>query len=323
VIPIVSKQTIQQAKQLDLLTYLLRYEPTELVHVSGHEYSTKTHDSLKISNGKWHWFSRSIGGKTALDYLIHVKEMSFIGAVMKLTGDGYRQKISPGPGIDNKTKKESQPASKAGFILPQKHCDNERVVRYLLRRKICRQVIDWCIRHEYLYEEERFHNAVFVGKDLEGKPQHAMLRGSSLQSSFKKDAPGSDKRYTFSLSGASAQLYVFEGAIDLLSHVTLIEIEGGDWRLDHRLSLGGLSVLALDQYLKDHQDIKDIILCLDQDQPGREAAFQLQEKLKSKGYIAKDQPPSQGKDYNEQLQLYLRSRQAKHKNLYSSHYSTR
>lgn len=314
---------IASAKKIDLLTYLEQNEPDELVHVSGQEYSTKTHDSLKISNDKWHWFSRGIGGKTALDYLIHVKEMSFIDAVMKLTGDGYRQKIRPGPGIDNKIKKESQPASKAGFILPQKHSDNERVVRYLLRRKISRHVIDWCIRHEYIYEEERFHNAVFVGKDPEGKPQHAMLRGSSLQSSFKKDAPGSDKRYTFSLPGASAQLYVFEGAIDLLSHATLTEIEGDDWRLDHRLSLGGLSDLALEQYLKDYQTIKDIILCLDQDQPGREAAFQLQEKLKSKGCITKDQPPSQGKDYNEHLQIFLHSRQAKHNNLYSNRYSAR
>ena len=63
-------EDIQQAKQLDLLTYLQIYEPDQLVKVSGDTYCTKEHDSLKISNGKWHWFSRKIGGKTALDYLV-------------------------------------------------------------------------------------------------------------------------------------------------------------------------------------------------------------------------------------------------------------
>ena len=53
-------EDIQQAKQLDLLTYLQIYEPDQLVKVSGDTYCTKEHDSLKISNGKWHWFSRQI-----------------------------------------------------------------------------------------------------------------------------------------------------------------------------------------------------------------------------------------------------------------------
>ena len=54
---------------MDLLTYLKNYEPYELVHFSGNTYTTRTHDSLKISNGKWMWWSRGIGGRSALDYL--------------------------------------------------------------------------------------------------------------------------------------------------------------------------------------------------------------------------------------------------------------
>ena len=76
--PYVEPQAIFQAKQMDLLTYLQNYEPNELVHVSGNVYCTKTHDSLKISNSKWCWFSRGIGGKSALDYLIKVIGFSFI-----------------------------------------------------------------------------------------------------------------------------------------------------------------------------------------------------------------------------------------------------
>ena len=66
---------------MDLLTYLRCCEPEELVRFSGDTYTTKTHDSLKISNGKWCWWSRGIGGTTALDYLIYVQGLSLPDAV--------------------------------------------------------------------------------------------------------------------------------------------------------------------------------------------------------------------------------------------------
>ena len=53
--PYIAPEIIQEVKRMDLLTYLKNYEPNELMYVSGNIYSTKTHDSLKISNGKWMW----------------------------------------------------------------------------------------------------------------------------------------------------------------------------------------------------------------------------------------------------------------------------
>ena len=75
--PFYDSEAIERARQVDLLTYLQTCEPQELVHVSGNVYCTKTHDSLRISNGKWCWFSRGIGGYSALDYLIKVKGIPF------------------------------------------------------------------------------------------------------------------------------------------------------------------------------------------------------------------------------------------------------
>ena len=72
--------------EMDLYTYLKTYEPQELVHFGGSTYCTREHDSLKISNGKWYWFSRRIGGRSALDYLIKVKELLFIKAVERIAG---------------------------------------------------------------------------------------------------------------------------------------------------------------------------------------------------------------------------------------------
>ena len=79
--PYISPSVVQEVKRMDLLTYLKNYEPYELVHFSGNTYTTRTHDSLKISNGKWMWWSQRTGGRSALDYLIKVRGYSFLEAV--------------------------------------------------------------------------------------------------------------------------------------------------------------------------------------------------------------------------------------------------
>lgn len=65
----IEPELVAKAKEMDLLTYLKNYEPGQLVKLLGGEYCTKEHDSLKISNGKWCWWSRGIGGRSALDWL--------------------------------------------------------------------------------------------------------------------------------------------------------------------------------------------------------------------------------------------------------------
>ena len=84
--PYIAPEVITEAKRMDLLTYLREYEPGELVKFSSNTYTTRTHDSLKISNGKWMWWSRGIGGKSALDYLIKVRGMDFVQAVQTIMG---------------------------------------------------------------------------------------------------------------------------------------------------------------------------------------------------------------------------------------------
>ena len=82
----VSPEEIEKARSVDLLSYLRECDPAELVHVSGSTYCTRSHDSLKISNGAWMWFSQGIGGWSALDYLIKVKNYGFIEAVRAING---------------------------------------------------------------------------------------------------------------------------------------------------------------------------------------------------------------------------------------------
>ena len=80
----VSKAEIERARELDLLAYLQTYEPHELVRLSSAVYSLRSHDSLKISNGKWYQWSTGIGGISALDYLVKVQGMDFVSAVLKI-----------------------------------------------------------------------------------------------------------------------------------------------------------------------------------------------------------------------------------------------
>jgi hypothetical protein len=76
----IAPDEIARLREVDLVTYLQTCNPDELVRASAREYKTKTHDSLRISNGKWYWHSRGIGGYSALDYLMALHNMSFIEA---------------------------------------------------------------------------------------------------------------------------------------------------------------------------------------------------------------------------------------------------
>ena len=81
----VTTDQIKLARTVDLISYMQRYEPEELIRTGPHDYKTATHSSLCISdNGLWHWYSRGIGGRGALNYLIQVKGMDFVSAVRYL-----------------------------------------------------------------------------------------------------------------------------------------------------------------------------------------------------------------------------------------------
>ena len=164
--PYVSKEQLTAAREVDLLTYLRCFEPQELVHISGSTYVTRTHDSLKISNGKWFWWSRGIGGRNALDYLTAVEGLWLPEAVQRILGESP---CIPPP---------SKPAvlyPKTEFMLPPKHTDNRRVFAYLRSRGIDAEIINHCIKHGQLYEDAEHHNCVFVGYE-HGKPAYGCLR---------------------------------------------------------------------------------------------------------------------------------------------------
>lgn len=190
--------------------------------------------------------------------------------------------------------------------------DTRRVFAYLRSRGIDAEIINHCIKHGQLYEDAAHHNCVFVGYKHD-KPTYGALRGTLSDTTFAGEVPGSDKRFSFAvpLCAGGKTLCVFESAIDALSYLTLLKLRGQDWRAANTLSLSGVyqprkdgSIrfpAALEQYLKDNPGVARIVLCLDNDGPGRAASAAIQKRLSE--YEVIDNPPRRGKDYNDQLQM--------------------
>ena len=154
--PYIAPEVITEAKRMDLLTYLRTYEPGELVRYSGNTYCTREHDSLKISNGKWMWWSRGIGGKSALDYLIKVKGLDFVEAVETIMG----QCAVSAPVYEKENRSyENQP-----LLLPQKSPSNDVVTQYLFSRGIDYEIM---MNMEYLHIERRSQKTLQHFRSLE------------------------------------------------------------------------------------------------------------------------------------------------------------
>lgn len=296
--PITEEQKAE-AKKLDLLTYLQLYEPDELVHVSGNEYCTRTHDSLIISHGKWDWKSqeKKTGGSTALDYLMKVRGYSFVDAAKKLCGLSHSypntaRHIAPAKNVNQ----EKRP-----FSLPAANFTNYVVINYLVnKRGLPKDIVLSLIQSKHIYETREHHNAVFVGYDKGGLPQFATLRGC-YDKPFKKDVESSHKAVGFSIQARASEadmVCVFESAIDAISFIAMNRNTSA---CSHFLSLGGVSPLSLERYLMDYPDIKQVMLCLDNDDSGRKATVKITAMLESRGYEVHDFPPKLGKDYNEDL----------------------
>lgn len=299
--PQVTKEQIAAARQMTAIEYLRKYHSGELVKAESRgEFQLRAHDSFKINEttSLWHWKSRDIGGKSALDYLVKVEGMKFVDAVIALCGESFSY-IPP----------VSRPERKKEFVLPAKAPDNRRVFAYLLKRGIDRRVIEACIRAGILYESADYHNAVFVGKDETGTARYAFLRGTYTQGKpFKAEVSGSDKRFCFCLppKGESKKLAIYEAAIEPLAHLTL-EGAADKWRL----SLGGIyapeegkqancntkNPVALDAFLARHPEIEEIEICTNNDFAGRWAAGHIESVYRDKCRIVKNLPAKEGYDY--------------------------
>lgn len=285
---------LDELKKVDLVTYFRIIMPYELVKASANEYTTKTHDSLRMSNGLWNWCSRGFGGRNAIDYLMKTEQLEFNDAANLL----LKQLQNKVPTIDQQPVKTKE----RHIIIPEKNTASDNVISYLKSRGIDEEIIKECIEKKLIYEEKHYHNAVFLGYDDLGNIKYAGCR-STNETIFKQDATGSDKSYSFRLESNTKTdtIYIFEGAIDALSYATFLKLYGMDYKAKTLISLAGIYQpasdiskskipLAIQRYLDKHLETKNIFLCFDNDKAGRKASKALQIVLADK-YTVVIKPP--------------------------------
>ena len=206
---------------------------------------------------------------------------------------------------------EKPPPAPRKLLLPLLDTNTSKTEAYLKSRGIHPQIIAYCIQHGLLFQSENANDVIFVGYDTKGTRRYAALR--SMTTDYKGEATGSDKHFSFALVADDRpvrEVHVFEAAIDAMSYASLKIMYHKDWRKIAYLSLAGVFAskranvvpVALEQFLKDHSQITKVVLHLDNDRVGRQAAESIMGGLDKK-YTVLNRPPRAGKDVNDYLRM--------------------
>ena len=294
-IPFTDEQKIL-ANSVDLEEFLrMRGEKLERV---GREHkliycdSSGRHDSITLRGSTWFDHKNQIGGG-AIKFMQEFYGMDFQTAVQELLG----QTVTP---LSHSPPKVSAKEEKKEFRLPEANTNMHRVYAYLIKQRfISPDIISHFAKQHTLYEDKEHHNAVFVGVDENGVPRQASKRSTnSYGNSFRITCQGSDTRYSFAHFGESKRLYVFEAPIDMMSFLTLYP---KDWQKHSCIAMNGVYENAVLAALKNHSNLSEVILCVDNDEGGIEAVDRLKDILSENGYTDVKRLAPKFKDWNEVL----------------------
>ena len=287
----------QLANSVDLEQFLhMRGEKLER---AGREYKliyydgSGKHDSITISGSTWFDHKNQVGGG-AIKFMRHFYGMDFQTAMNELLGRSVSSICRSPPKAEVKEEKPKE------FKLPEKNSDMHRVYAYLIKQRfIDSKIITHFSKQHTLYEDKEHHNAVFVGFDENGVPRQAHKRSTnSYGKTFRITCEGSDTRYSFAHFGESEKLFVFEAPIDLLSYLTL---NPENWQQHSYIAMNGVYENAVLTALKNHSNLSEIILCVDNDEGGIDAVDRLTDILKEHGYENISRIAPENKDFNEDL----------------------
>ena len=262
----IKPEIVQEAKRIDLLTYLQTADPNQLVHLSGGTYCTKEHDSLKISNGKWNWFSHGFGGTTAVDYLIKVQGLPFQEAV-----ECAVFRYLTGRGIDRDILRQCMAE---GHIYESKKYHNAVFLGF-----------DETGQPKYAALRGTYGD--FKGEAPGSDKHYSFLLADS-------DSAQSVHLFECAIDALSYATLLKMTGRDW-EEAPLLSL-AGVYKNKRDMKLP----MALGTFLEHHREVKAILLHLDNDEVGRSATAGLQALLSGK-YQVLDLPAPDGKDVNEYL----------------------
>ena len=277
----------QIARQTDLV-FLLRSQGEQLKR-SGKEYVWRDgSNKVTVRGNLWYHQYEQVGGDT-IDFVRRYYNKSYAESVEYLLGK------------NGDTLQRAEPVKREPpkpFTLPPKNENMRRVYAYLLnRRGIDREVLNAFAHKGMIYESADYHNAVFVGYDMDGVPHHAHKRGTGSESTYKGNADGSLPEYSFHWHGTSDKIFLFEAPIDMLSFISMNK---ESWRSHSYAASCSVSDRVLFQCLKDNPNIRKVYLCLDNDEAGQKANKRISDKLFTQGIPHEILIPTR-KDWNENL----------------------
>lgn len=299
--------TAEQKEKADQNSNALQYalsQGYDLVQ-HGNYYTMREHDSMVFKlDGSWFWNSQRLHGR-AQEFIMHYENRSLVEAVLILAGE------IPGRGLTPPILPRASPP--VPFQLPPKSNSQRQLYGYLCgTRKLAPQIVKAMTDQKILYQtdyqtaqEQVIHNVCFVSYDDQGKPCSAFKRGTAtFGPAYKREVAGGDKQYGWILHGNSPkEVYIFEAAIDAASYATLkLQKKEDPFQNVDYMALGGLNFTPISNYLKNHPDIKEIHLMLDNDDPGRNASQDFASRLQQEGFKVSQHLPPSGKDWNAYLQ---------------------
>lgn len=324
-----SKEELEAARRTDMVTFLKSHEGFSFKS-SGGWYIGIEHDSLKINPDRytWHWYSRDLFGKGAIDWLCKVDGYGFRDAVSRLIGDSCSIRASPDLKANEQhyPKKVKKPKAELTPPQPMQGKCRELYAYLNITRKLPADIISYCVSNKLIYLDVK-KRAIFCGYDKTGKMRFAEAKiTNTFNKYYPQNIEGSTKDYSFYVSAVPgsygydpAKIYVFEAPIDLLSHGALMQLsmrkqcsaigQGDKYRPDcwlgvNRVSLSGCSDIALKQRLSDDPRITQIVFCLDNDETGQQATEKLMNKY-SQQYTVSVSIPPYGKDWNDTLKAVV------------------
>ena len=290
-----SADDLYRANTADLVSFLQSHG--EQVKKVGSTYKyiytdgSGTHDSVTIHGGKWYDHKNQRGGY-AVKFLQEFLGFSFQDSVIELLGGHCSAQT-----VHSAPREMPKPVSNP-FELPEANSDMRRVFAYLTKQRfIDPQVISHFAHEHKIYEDEKYHNVVFVGMDEGGTARQASVRSTlSFGKTFRITIANSDTKYNFSHFGNDEKLFVFKAPIDMLSFITLYQ---KDWQLHSYIAMNGVYESAVLKALENHPELRQVCLCTDNDEGGIEAAERLRDILADKGYTEIFRIAPQEKDWNE------------------------
>lgn len=293
-----TEQEKESANSTSIVDYLTSHG--ESVKRAGREYIWEA-PSGKVSIHGSEWYSQyELVGGGAIGFVQKYFGLSYPDAVRSFLGNNVGEEV-----IGERKPPNIMP--KKPFELPEKHTNMRRVYGYLMyERMLDRQVINRFVKDGLIYEDAKYHNAVFVGKNPEGVPVHAQKRATYAKSDFKGNLDSSIAEYSFHFTGTSEYLFVFEAPIDMLAYISMHK-QG--WENHSYVALCSTSERAALQMLKDNPQLKTVYLCLDNDNAGLLGCKRIAASVHALGDYTIWRVPPQNKDWDEDLKA-LNGREA-------------